>query len=53
MAGRLQENLNSVGVVVSIFFSFFGFYYEHIRTSEAVDAFVTGSLMNEDKMSKL
>ncbi|MGH8070224.1 MAG: hypothetical protein ACRERE_34280 [Candidatus Entotheonellia bacterium] len=53
MASRLQENLHSVGVVVSIAFAFFGFYYEHLRTSEAVDALFSDSSVKTDNMSKL
>jgi hypothetical protein len=53
MAGRIQENLNSAGVVVSIFISFFGFYYDHIRTSEAVDASLSVITPKSDNNSKL
>jgi hypothetical protein len=41
MASRLHESINSLGVLLPLAVSFFGFYYEHIRTSEAVDASVS------------
>jgi hypothetical protein len=53
MSSRLHEILNSVGVAVSILISFFGFYYEHIRTSEAVDALISNSVVKTDDMKKL
>jgi hypothetical protein len=42
MASRLHESINSLGVLLSLAVSFFGFYYEHVRTSEAVDALIEG-----------
>jgi hypothetical protein len=44
MAGRLHESINSLGVLLSLAGLFFGFYYEHIRTSEAVDAVLSTPL---------
>jgi hypothetical protein len=52
MAGRLQENLNSMGVVVSILFTFFSFYYEHIKSSESVDASLSNHLVQTNDVSK-
>jgi hypothetical protein len=54
MPSKLHEVLNSVGVVVSILFSFFGFYYEHPQTSEAVDASISSLLeLKSDSNRKL
>ena len=53
MATRRQENLNSMGMVVSIIFSFFGFYYQHLRTSEAVDVLLYDSSVKMDNVPKL
>lgn len=53
MPGKIQENLNSLGVVVSIFFSFFGFYNEYIRTSEEVEASSLSFLGNSDSNGKI
>jgi hypothetical protein len=44
MAIRLHESINSLGVLLSLAVSFFGFYYEHVRTSEAVDAVLSTPL---------
>jgi hypothetical protein len=38
MASRLHESINSLGVLLSLAVSFFTLYYEHLATSEAVDA---------------
>jgi hypothetical protein len=53
MASRLHESINSLGVLLSLAVSFFGFYYQHLRTSEAVDALVSDTLVKTDNMSKL
>jgi hypothetical protein len=53
MASRLHESINSLGVLLSLAVSFFGFYYEHVRTSEAVDASVSILNPKSDSNSKL
>jgi hypothetical protein len=52
MASRLHESINSLGVLLSLAVSFFGFYYEHVSTSEAVDALIEGFNLKADNLSK-
>jgi hypothetical protein len=55
MAGRLEEGFKTAGVVFSVIvsisrfaLSFLNFYFDHIKSSEAVDALLSGMQVIKD-----
>jgi hypothetical protein len=52
MASRLHESVNSLGVLLSLTVSFFTLYYEHLATSEAVDASLSNLYVRTDDNTK-
>jgi hypothetical protein len=53
MASRLHESVNSLGVFLSLTVSFFTLYYEHLATSEAVDASLSNLYVRTDDNTKI
>jgi hypothetical protein len=60
MAGRLQEGIKTAGLIFSVIvsistvaFGLFVFYFEHLKTSEAVDASLSTLIPTLDGSSKL
>jgi hypothetical protein len=53
MASRLHESINSFGVLLSLAVSFFTLYYEHLATSEAVDALLSNLHVRTDDNTRI